>query len=36
VDEKEVNLKFIHNVEHVKEKSKGISLEIRLEKSEQF
>jgi hypothetical protein len=36
MDEKEANLKFAHNVEHVKEKGEGNSLEIRLEKCEQF
>jgi hypothetical protein len=36
VNEKEANLKSTHNVEHVKEKDEGNSLEIRLEKCGQF
>jgi hypothetical protein len=36
VDEKEANLKSTHNVEDVKEKGEGNSLEIRLEKCGQF
>jgi hypothetical protein len=34
MDEREVNLKFAHNVENVKEKGEDISLNIRLEKCE--
>jgi hypothetical protein len=34
MDEREVNLKSTHGVEHVKEKGEGSSSEIRLEKCE--
>ncbi len=36
MDEKEASLKFAHNVKHVKEKGEGNSLDIRLEKCDQF
>jgi hypothetical protein len=34
VDEREVDLE--HNIQHVKEKGEGSSLEIRFKKCEQF
>jgi hypothetical protein len=36
LDEREVDLKSAHNIEHVKEKDEGSSLDIRLKKCEQF